>query len=108
MTKRSFDSENVTVLQPRKRNTPSDKISHLKNQADRARRLAAVCGSASVAELWEMHAVLCDQKAELRQRRRNSKALRLCGTKSAEPFRHREQAAFLGLFPATPTRKGTV
>ena len=69
MAKRYFEPENVTTLQPRKRNTPNDKVSHLRSQADRARRLAAVCGSPSVAELWEMHAVLCDQKAELRQRR---------------------------------------
>lgn len=49
------------------------KVVDLYTQADRARKLAAASGSTLVAELFEMHARLCEQNAEARQRRKGVK-----------------------------------
>jgi hypothetical protein len=52
-----------------------DKVVHLYSQADRARRMAVECGSALVADLFEIHAQMCERNAKMRRPRR--KALRL-------------------------------
>lgn len=44
-----------------------DKTVHLYAQADRARKVAAECGSQLVADLLEEHAQLCEQNALRRQ-----------------------------------------
>lgn len=48
----------------------ADKPTHLLSQAERARKLASECGSQLVAELFEMHAALCERNALLRPPRR--------------------------------------
>lgn len=40
------------------------KVVHLISQADRARKLAAGCGSPIVAELFMLHAQLCEENAK--------------------------------------------
>jgi hypothetical protein len=50
-------------------------VSHLYVQAGRARKLASECNTSLVADLLELHARLCEQKAKARQRfkkRRNT------------------------------------
>jgi hypothetical protein len=39
------------------------KVIHLISQADRARKLAAGCGSSLIAELFILHAQLCEENA---------------------------------------------
>jgi hypothetical protein len=51
---------------------PANKVVHLYSQADRARRMAAECGSALVADLFELHAQICERNADKAQRRRKS------------------------------------
>jgi hypothetical protein len=46
--------------QRKQRNRVSNKVLHLHNQAERARKLASECGSPLIAELLEMHAQLCE------------------------------------------------
>lgn len=48
----------------------ADKVVHLYTQADRARKMAADCGSQLVAELFELHASLCERNAQTRQLKR--------------------------------------
>jgi hypothetical protein len=51
----------------RERKKISDKVVHLYSQAERARKLASVCGSQLVADLLEDHARLCERNAEKRR-----------------------------------------
>jgi hypothetical protein len=41
-----------------------DKVIHLISQADRARKLAAGCRSPVIAELFILHAQLCEENAQ--------------------------------------------
>lgn len=67
----------------RKRARHADKVSHLQSQAKLARKLAAKCGSDLLAEIYELHATICEQNALKRlQRRRRAPKLHaggLCG-----------------------------
>ena len=40
----------------------SGKVEHLYSQAERARKLASECGSQLVADLFEIHAELCERQ----------------------------------------------
>jgi hypothetical protein len=51
---------NNLVRRPRKQ----DKAAALHSQAQRARQMAAECGSALVADLYALHAELCERNAE--------------------------------------------
>jgi len=42
-----------------------DKVAELIAQAQRARRMAADCGSSMIAELFEVHADMCERNARL-------------------------------------------
>ncbi|MGE4249032.1 MAG: hypothetical protein AB7F09_06565 [Parvibaculaceae bacterium] len=50
----------------------SQKVTHLYTQAERARKLAGECGSRLVADLYELHANICEQNARLKRPRRRS------------------------------------
>jgi hypothetical protein len=47
-----------------------DKVVHLISQAERARRIASECGSQLIADLFEVHAQLCERNAQLLKQRR--------------------------------------
>jgi hypothetical protein len=47
----------------RERAIGHDKLAQLISQAERARRMAAECGSSLVAELFEVHARMCERNA---------------------------------------------
>ncbi len=47
-----------------------NKMVRLLTQAERARKLAAECGSSLVAELYEVHAGICEQNARARRQKR--------------------------------------
>jgi hypothetical protein len=51
-----------------------DKGQHLNLQAERARQMAAEAGSDLVADLYNLHAELCEQNAAIRQRQRGKAA----------------------------------
>jgi hypothetical protein len=51
-----------------------DKAQHLSLQAERARQMAVESGSDLVADLYNLHAQLCEQKAAIRQGRRSKPA----------------------------------
>jgi hypothetical protein len=42
-----------------------DTVALLYSQADRARKMAGECGSALVADLFELHAQLCERNAKM-------------------------------------------
>jgi hypothetical protein len=46
-----------------------DKVIQLVTQAERARRIASECGSQLIADLFEVHAQLCERNAWLLQQR---------------------------------------
>jgi hypothetical protein len=47
----------------RERAIGHDKLAQLISQAERARQMAAECGSSLVAELFEVHARMCERNA---------------------------------------------
>jgi hypothetical protein len=49
---------------------PADKAAHLLSQAERARKMAAQCGSIMVADLFEVHAQMCERNARSLQSRK--------------------------------------
>ena len=54
-------------MQPRgRKRIGGDRIRHLNIQAERARKMASTCGSPILAELFELHAALCERNAEAR------------------------------------------
>ena len=59
--------------QVKKRQRAPNKVVHLYTQAERARKLATKCGSPLVAELFELHAEVCDRNAQLNQEKRRRK-----------------------------------
>lgn len=59
-----------------KRRLKPDKIVHLYTQADRARRMAAECGTDLIADLFEVHALMCERNAKMaRPRRKGAKTV---------------------------------
>jgi hypothetical protein len=54
----------------RRRVSKGNKAAHLNVQAERARKLAFECGSPLIAELFEIHAALCERNARTRQQKR--------------------------------------
>jgi len=56
-------------LQPRgRKRIRGDRIRHLNIQADRARKMASTCGSSLIADLFELHAALCERNAAARSK----------------------------------------
>src|SRR5437868_3635076 len=51
------------MLKRGKRATGHEKVAELMSQAKRARQMAAECGSSLVAELFEVHALMCERNA---------------------------------------------
>jgi len=54
---------------------PDDKVAKAHAQAARARKMAAECGSALIADLFNVHATMCDRNAEMPPERRWKLAL---------------------------------
>jgi hypothetical protein len=52
-----------------------DKIKHLDQQVERARKMAAECGSPLVADLLEVHAQICERNAKARMSRKRKLSL---------------------------------
>jgi hypothetical protein len=49
---------------------PEDKVARAHAQAARARKMAAECGSALIADLFNVHAAMCDRNAGIPPDRR--------------------------------------
>jgi hypothetical protein len=47
-----------------RRTRRSERVSRLHAQADRARKMAVECGSALIADLFEVHAQMCERNAK--------------------------------------------
>jgi hypothetical protein len=50
----------------RRRVPHSKRAAHLLAQAERARKQAASCGASLEAELWQLHAELCERQLQVK------------------------------------------
>jgi hypothetical protein len=79
MPKAYFEPENLNALidvstEVKQRRKVPNKGLHRRSQAERARKLASESGSPLVAELYELHARLCEKNAADQPRRVPEKA----------------------------------
>jgi hypothetical protein len=72
------DSKASTSVKRRLPEKP-DEVAHLLTQAERARRMASECGSQLVADLFEMHAQLCERNAQMQRQCRRRPIVRALG-----------------------------